>query len=246
MPSAASTRAVSSANSRLMRRPSRPTTTPRLRDVGHVRLEVAREARGGAAHDRAVHAVGAGAEHAAQAGGAELEPPAEGVAERRPVLCVEELLNFVSRDGVGIVLHPERRSFVELESVHAGEASNPTFRGAHGKSAVSRTPTGRIASPPWGHALLQGAGHENSLCPLSRRRHFLSLRRSGAHRANRARPLWTSSSRRPRSRGRPTRPRRSASTTTSGAVTCFHYKVEARGPGCGQGAVHQSLRDARG
>ena len=73
MPSAASTAAVSSANSALIRRPSRPTTTPRVADVRHLRLEVARQPRGGAAHHRAVHPVGPRAEHAAQARGAELQ-----------------------------------------------------------------------------------------------------------------------------------------------------------------------------
>ena len=74
MPAPASTRAVSSANSRELWRPSWPMTTPRVRDVGHVRAGGTRASPAVTLRDEhAVHPLRAGAEDAAQAGGAELE-----------------------------------------------------------------------------------------------------------------------------------------------------------------------------
>ena len=83
--------------------------------IGHVGEQVVGEAGGNAAHQHAVHAIWAGAEHAAQAGGAELQGHAEAIGEllERLVVArvdfVDQRSEFVARLGVVVVGQPRIR-----------------------------------------------------------------------------------------------------------------------------------------
>ena len=112
---------------------------------GAVVLEVRRQAGGRAGHDDAVHPVGAGAERAAQAGGAELQRPGEPVGElvaRRPAAMSASSSARVTGSGSSAAQarardqSPAGRSWTE-----ASGARPPTPR------RTPRTPAPRRALP---------------------------------------------------------------------------------------------------
>ena len=105
MPAPAITAAVSSANTSLLRRASKPITTPRAGSVACGVEQVAGQTGGGAPHDHAVHAERSGTQLAAQAGGPELEPARE--PQRQLVgTARQQLLQLRSGVGVGVVGQP--------------------------------------------------------------------------------------------------------------------------------------------
>ena len=74
--------------------------------IRHKALQVRDEALGGLANDREVHAVGAAADHAAKACGAEREASVESIGEVCPAACIQERLHLGACCGVRILREP--------------------------------------------------------------------------------------------------------------------------------------------